>query len=69
METINDSSFVKEQYATTGNLRTRISIHSKYSTNPQGFGNWIFSQYRIAPAPGCWSLAAAPGKCGGAGIT
>ena len=36
---------VQNQYKTAGRLNTRISIHDKYSTNPQGFGNWIFSHY------------------------
>ncbi len=44
---INDSTAVKEQYSTSDHLNTRISIHSKYSTNKQGFGNWIASHYRI----------------------
>lgn len=47
MSKINDASVVKQQYATASNLNTRISIHDKYSTNKTGFGNWIFSNYRI----------------------
>ena len=47
MSKINDISVVKQQYATANNLGTRISIHDKYSTNKLGFGNWIFSNYRI----------------------
>ena len=44
---INDGATVKNQYSTADKLNTRISIHSKYSTNKQGFGNWITSHYRI----------------------
>ena len=44
---INASAVVEEQYKTADKLNTRISIHSKYSTNKQGFGNWITSQYQI----------------------
>lgn len=47
MGNINDTSVVKQQYATARNLNTRISIHDKYSTNKMGFGNWIFSKYEI----------------------
>lgn len=47
MNRINNISVVKQQYATANNLDTRISIHDKYSTNSLGFGNWIFSNYRI----------------------
>ena len=46
-DNINDKKTVKDQYATTGKLSTRISIHDKYSTNKTGFGNWIFSNYDI----------------------
>ena len=48
MSTINNQKDVKEQYANAGNLNTRISIHQKYSTNKIGFGNWIFSNYKIS---------------------
>ena len=44
---INHSATVNTQYRTADRLNTRISIHSKYSTNKQGFGNWITSHYRI----------------------
>ena len=47
MNTINNQKNVKEQYANASNLNTRISIHQKYSTNKMGFGNWIFSNYKI----------------------
>ena len=49
MSEINDKTTVEKQYATSNNLSTRISIHDKYSTNKQGFGNWIFSNYKIEP--------------------
>lgn len=47
MNTMNDKSVVKQQYATANNLNIRISIHDKYSTNKMGFRNWIVSHYRI----------------------
>ena len=40
---------VAEQYKTSDNLRTRISIHEKYSINKQPFGDWILSNYRFEP--------------------
>ena len=51
MATINDVDVVKEQYKNADKLNTRISIHSKYSVNKMGFGNWIISNYDIKP--GC----------------
>ena len=47
MNSINDESIVKKQYANANNLNTRSSIHDKYSTNKQGFGKWIFSNYKL----------------------
>ncbi len=44
---INKKETVKEQYKTSVNLDIRISIHQKYSTNKQGFGNWILQQYDV----------------------
>lgn len=44
---LNDPATVRNQYNTADKLNTRISIHSKYSTNKQGFGNWVTSHYRI----------------------
>ena len=40
---------IEKQYQTSQNLNTRISIHDKYSTNKQPFGNWILSHYEIRP--------------------
>ena len=39
---------IKKQYQTSRNLNTRISIHEKYSTNKQPFGDWIMSHYDIS---------------------
>ena len=36
-----NNDIVKEQYQNATHLSTRISIHSKYSVNKMGFGNWI----------------------------
>lgn len=40
---------IEKQYKTSENLNTRISIHEKYSTNKQPFGEWISSHYEIGP--------------------
>lgn len=47
MSEINNEANVQNQYKSPNNLNTRISIHSKYSVNKMGFGNWIFSNYEI----------------------
>ena len=48
MSALNNETAVKTQYASSANLSTRISIHAKYSTNKQGFGNWIAAHYPVS---------------------
>ena len=43
----NDSEAVKEQYSTSKGLDIRIAFHDKYSTNKQGYGSWLVSNYDI----------------------
>ncbi len=43
----SDSAAVREQYQNADGLNVRISFHEKYSTNPQGFGNWLVSHFDI----------------------
>ena len=61
---VNDRETVRKQYSTAEKLNTRISIHSKYSTNKQGFGNWIASHYDIRTGCPYWNSDAGPGICG-----
>lgn len=44
---MKDAKAVKEQYSSSTNLKTRMSIHEKYSVNQLGFGNWLYQQYEI----------------------
>ena len=53
---------IEIQYKTAKNLNTRISIHDKYSTNRQGFGNWILSQYDIIPGAKILELGCGTGS-------
>ena len=43
----NNTEAVKQQYKTSEGLDIRISFHDKYSTNKQGYGNWLISNYEI----------------------
>ena len=38
---------VLKQYENKNNLKTRMNIHEMYSTNKQGFMNWIFEKYQL----------------------
>ena len=59
---LNDHATVRKQYSTADKLNTRISIHSKYSTNKQGFGNWITSHYRIREGMSVLELGCGTGE-------
>ncbi len=59
---INDHTTVRKQYHTADRLNTRISIHSKYSTNKQGFGNWILSHYEIREGMAVLELGCGTGE-------
>lgn len=43
----NNLNAVKAQYSTSDHLNIRKSFHDRYSTNRQGYGNWIVSNYEI----------------------
>ena len=45
---MNQSTHVEKQYASDSGLATRIAMHQKYSTNKQGFANWLAGQYQYA---------------------
>lgn len=59
---VSDSETVRQQYGTASRLNTRISIHSKYSTNKQGFGNWIVSHYRLREGMSVLELGCGTGE-------
>ncbi len=53
---------VADQYGTADRLKTRISIHSKYSTNRQGFGPWITAHYRFPEGASVLELGCGTGE-------
>ena len=53
---------IQKQYQTASNLNTRITIHEKYSTNKQPFGDWIVSHYEIMPGDKLLELGCGTGS-------
>ena len=43
----NDSAAVKAQYAVPKGLDLRLTFHDRYSTNRQGYGAWLVSNFDI----------------------
>ena len=59
---IADKTVVKDQYATSARLETRIRIHEKYSRNKQPFGEWIVSHYDLKPGEKVLELGCGTGN-------
>jgi SAM-dependent methyltransferase len=47
-DTINADDFVRQQYASSGNLDARSALHARFSTNPYGWFRWVFDQFDLA---------------------
>ena len=70
---IADKDVVKNQYATSTRLETRINIHQKYSRNKYPFGKWVAGHYDLRPGElvlevGCgtgsmWQGVTLPERC------
>jgi ubiquinone/menaquinone biosynthesis C-methylase UbiE len=51
MQRIRDQQYLKEeQYKDSSNLDARVAIHQRFSTNLQGWYNWIFDELVKLPA-------------------
>jgi ubiquinone/menaquinone biosynthesis C-methylase UbiE len=51
MSKITDQKYLTEaQYKDASNLDARVALHQKFSTNPQGWHNWVFDQLLSLPA-------------------
>jgi hypothetical protein len=44
---MDDRRYVMAQYCTTSNLKARIALHQRFSTNPYGWLRWVFDQFRL----------------------
>jgi len=63
MPNFNNSDELQKQYATAQNLNARASLHALFSTNKQGWNNWVFQQYGLRPDMSILELG-----CGNGGI-
>jgi SAM-dependent methyltransferase len=59
---ISDTQFLRsKQYRDAGNLNARAAIHQNFSTNPQGWFNWLFQQADIQPGERLLEVGGGPG--------
>jgi len=50
MQKFTDPQYLTQsQYKDSSNLDVRIALHQKFSTNPQGWHNWVFDQLLQLP--------------------
>lgn len=58
----NEETNIIEQYKNAKNLNDRISLHEKYSTNKQGWFNWLFNQIDFSRVNRLLELGCGNGK-------
>ncbi len=56
---IDQQYLLHDQYKNAANLRARIELHRRFSTNP-GWYRWVFDQYSIAPHSRILELGCGP---------
>lgn len=58
----NEETNIIEQYKNAKNLNDRISLHKKYSTNSQGWFNWLFEKIDFSKVNRLLELGCGNGK-------
>jgi ubiquinone/menaquinone biosynthesis C-methylase UbiE len=48
MTSIDDSSHLRDQYKTASNLDSRANLHARFSTNSEGWFEWLFAHLGIS---------------------
>jgi len=47
--TLNDAEFVREQYRDSSNFDARVELHTRFSTNPVPWPQWVFERLDLGP--------------------
>jgi ubiquinone/menaquinone biosynthesis C-methylase UbiE len=59
----NDRDFLREeQYKQADNLRARITLHERFSTNPTNWYTWLFDHYPFPPDARILEIGCGPGN-------
>ncbi len=60
-ETRMSTPLIADQYVDSKNLLARASLHAQYSTNPQGWANWLFQQIELEDGLTVLDVGCGPG--------
>ncbi len=59
---ISEREFLRQdQYRDSSNFQDRVSIHARFSTNPQSWHRWVFDHFAFAPESRLLELGCGPG--------
>ena len=62
MSRLTDQGYLRDdQYRDATNLRSRMTLHERFSTNPYGWPRWVFDQFDIPPHGRVLELGCGPG--------
>lgn len=61
MEHISEPEFVSKQYRDGANLRARIALHQRFSTNSYEFPRWLWEQFDLPAGARVLELGCGPG--------
>jgi SAM-dependent methyltransferase len=59
---LNNQSWVASQYKTPRNLNARIQLHTRFSTNPYPWLQWVFERLQLAPGMRVLEIGGGPGN-------
>ena len=63
MSKLTDQSYLSNiQYKNSSNLIARATLQQKYSTNPTGWHDWVFSQFDLSPDCKLLEIGCGPGS-------
>lgn len=59
--TYSDPEYVTRQYRDASNLKSRIALHERFSTNPYGLPRWILDQFDLPDGAAVLEVGCGPG--------
>ncbi len=60
--TYSNPEYVTRQYSDASNLKARIALHERFSTNPYGLPRWIFDHFELPDEATVLEIGCGPGR-------